>query len=99
MYLMIDLDKISQIARDAAKANLGSQNVVRVESEPTSDWAGDEALNLLIVIAPGVANTAKDNAFLKTLSQISDQLLDAGEERFPFVHYATEEELANIDSP
>jgi hypothetical protein len=99
MYRMLDLEKVSQIASGAAKANLGSQNVLRVESESTTDWEGDEALRLLVVIAPGVAETAKDNAFLKTLAQISDQLLDAGEKRFPFVHYATEEELADIDSP
>jgi len=99
IYRMIDIEKVSQIAGDAAKANLGSQNVLRVESEPTTDWEGDEALSLLIVIAPGVAESANDNAFLNILAQISDRLLDAGEERFPFVHYATEEELADVDSP
>jgi hypothetical protein len=96
---MLDLEKVSQIATDAAKANLGPQNVIRVVSEPTTDYEGDEALNVLIVIAPGVAESAKDLAFLNILAQISDRLLEAGEERFPFVHYATEDELADIDSP
>lgn len=96
---MLDLAKVTQIATGAAKATLGAHNVLRVESQPTMDWVGDEALRLLIVIAPGVVDAAEDKAFLKTLAQISDQLLDAGEQRFPFIHYATEAELADLDFP
>ena len=44
---MLDLAKVGQISTEVAKANFGSQNVVRVESEPTSDSEGQEALNLL----------------------------------------------------
>jgi len=96
---MLDLEKVTQISTEIAKANLGSQNVVRVESEPTTDSAGQEALNLLIVIAPGVADTVSGDAVLDTLVQIIDRLQEAGDDRFPIIEYATEEELADIDSP
>jgi len=96
---MLDLAKVAQISTEVAQANFGSQNVVRVESEPTSDSEGQEALNLLIVIAPGVVETVSGDAILDTLVQIIDRLQKAGDDRFPIIEYATEEELADIDSP
>ena len=96
---MINLERVSQISTDVAKANLGPQNVLRVVSEPTTDSEGDEALHLLIVIAPGLDEAVSDDAVVDTLVQIVDRLRDAGEERFPIIEYATEEELADIDSP
>jgi hypothetical protein len=38
-------------------------------------------------------------AVLNTLVQIVDRLQQAGDERFPIIEYATEEELADFDSP
>ena len=99
MFTMLELEKVTQISAEVAKANFGSQNVVRVESEPTTDSAGQEALNLLIVIAPDVVETINGDAVVDTLVQIIDRLQEAGDDRFPIIEYATEEELADIDSP
>jgi hypothetical protein len=99
MFGMLDLEQVTQISTEVAKANLGAQNVVRVESEPTTDSDGREALNLLIVIAPGVAEAVSGDAVLDTLVQIIDRLQEGGDSRFPIIEYATEEELADIDSP
>jgi hypothetical protein len=96
---MLDLEKVTQISTEVAKANFGLQNVVRVESEPATDSAGQEALNLLIVIAPGVMEAIDGDEILDTLVQIVDRLQEAGDDRFPIIEYATEEELADIDSP
>jgi len=78
---------------------IGPDKVVRVESEPTIDFYGKEALDVLIVIAPGVADGLSGDDVLETLVQISDRLLRDGDERFPIISYATEEELADNDSP
>jgi len=96
---MLELEKVTQISTEVAKANFGAQNVVRVESEPTADSEGQEALNLLIVIAPGVMEAVDGDEVLDTLVQIVDRLQEAGDDRFPIIEYATEEELADIDSP
>jgi hypothetical protein len=96
---MLDLERVTQISTEVARANFSSQNIVRVESEPTTDSDGQEALNLLIVIAPGVIETINGDAVLDTLVQIIDRLQEAGDDRFPIIEYATEEELADIDSP
>jgi hypothetical protein len=96
---MLDLEKVTQISTEVAKANFGAENVVRVESEPTTDSQGEEALNLLIVMAPAIAESIDGDAVLDTLVQIVDRLQQAGDERFPIIEYATEEELADLDSP
>jgi hypothetical protein len=99
MSSMLDMDTIKQFSTEIAKANFGAENVVRVESEPTEDSQGEEALNILIVIAPGVVENFTGDDVVDTLVQINDRLLDAGDERLPIIGYATEEELADIDSP
>lgn len=93
------MEKVTQISTEVAKANFGGEYVVRVESEPAVDSQGAEALNLLIVMAPSVAESIDGEAVLNTLVQIVDRLQQAGDERFPIIEYATEEELADFDSP
>ena len=99
MSVMLDMETIKQFSTEIAKANFGPENVVRVESEPTVDSQGKEALDILIVIAPGVADAFTGDDVLGTLVQINDRLLEAGDERLPIIGYATEEELADVDSP
>jgi hypothetical protein len=96
---MLDMDTIRQFSTEIAKASFGPENVVRVESEPTTDSQGKEALDILIVITPGLEDNFTGDDVLDTLVQISDRLQRAGDERFPIISYATEEELADIDSP
>jgi hypothetical protein len=96
---MLNLERVTQISIEIARANFGPENVVRVESEPTTDSQGEEALNLLIVIAPAIAETISGKAVVDTLVQISARLQDAGDERLPMIEYATEEELADIAPP
>ena len=95
----LNMEQVAQISTEIAKANFGPENVVRVESEPTADSQGEEALNLLIVMAPSIAESIDGEAVLNTLGQIIDRLQQAGDERFPIIEYATEEELADFDSP
>lgn len=96
---MLDSDIIKQFSAEIARTNLGADNVVRIESEPTVDSQGKEALSILVVIAPDVVDTFTGDEVLDTLVQICDRLLEAGDERFPIIEYATEEELADVDSP
>jgi hypothetical protein len=96
---MLDMETIKQFSTEIAKANFGAENVVRLESEPTEDFYGKEALNILIVITPALEENFNGDDLLDTLVQISDRLQRAGDERFPIISYATEEELADIDSP
>jgi hypothetical protein len=96
---MLDLEKVTQISIDVANANLPPQGVVRVESEPTFDSEGHDALRLTIVVAPEAADRITGDAVVDTLVQIHDRLRDAGDERFPIIEYTTEAELEEIGDP
>jgi outer membrane protein assembly factor BamA len=91
---MLDDRKINQIAKRVATANLSSQNFTSVTSSSTTDSAGNEALQITIVIKPGAESKITGDAALKTLVQMQDKLRRAGEDRFPIIEYATKKELA-----
>ena len=86
-------DKINQIVREIATANLTPYTSGRVVNEPTTDSVGQDALKITIVIAPDAASKIKGDAVVDTLVQIRDRLREEGDERFPIIEYATEEEL------
>jgi hypothetical protein len=93
------METIKRFSAEIAKANFGPENVVRVEGDLTTDSTGKEALDLLIVVAPALVETISGEAVVDTLVQISGRLMEAGDERLPIIGYATEEDLADIDSP
>lgn len=96
---MIAHDKIRGIVRNIATANLGSANVRDFLSEPTTDLDGNEALRITIVLASESSAAAMTgDAILNTLVQVHDELLKEGDQRFPFIRYATVEDLqASVD--
>jgi hypothetical protein len=96
---MMSFDEITGMATEVAKANLGADNVLRAEATPAVTFEGDDALGVLIVMAPGVAENVDGDAVLETLHQIIERLQKTGDERFPILEWATEEELADVDSP
>jgi hypothetical protein len=59
------------------------------------DSEGRDALKITIVLMPGSTASieSKAEAVLDTLVQIKNRLQEEGEERFPIVEYATQEEL------
>ena len=99
MFNMLDLEEVTKISSEIANANLPPRGVVRVESEPTVDSEGQDALRLIIVVAPEAADRISGDAVVDTLVQIHDRLRDAGDERFPIIEYTTEAELEEIGDP
>ena len=92
-------DEINRIAEEVAKKNFGPGNVVRVQIAPMVDLDGDEALRVTIVLEPKIVDTVGGGAVLDNLIEIHNRLWEKGEERLPFVEFATEEELAQGDDP
>jgi RecB family exonuclease len=90
---MLNEDKIREIAREVASANLASVNVTSVSSSPTIDSEGHDALRITIVLKSGSESRISGNAALGTLVGIRDRLRRAGEERLAIIEYATKEEL------
>lgn len=90
---MVDQNKVKQIARAAATANLSPAAFTDVLSESTTDSTGGEAVRITIVIKPDFVAKLEGDAVLDTLVEIQDKLRAAGDDRFPIVEYATEAEL------
>jgi len=98
-FRMIALKKIDEIVASIAFRQLSDRNVEAVESEPTVDSDGLEAVRITIVLKPGTAAGLDGDALLNTLVEIHQSLLKAGEDRFPLVEYATRAELADHGDP
>lgn len=94
---MIEAADVARIADKVARKELGAENVVRVEAEPMVDWTGAEGWRVLIVLAPDAISRIPGDAALDNLVGLQKSVQRAGDERFAFVEYATEEELAAGD--
>jgi hypothetical protein len=96
---MLDRTELHQIVSAAATAVLGNGRVGAVRIEPTADSEGRDALRVMLVLAPGSLASISGDKALDTIVAIQNRLLEAGEDRFPIIQFATEEELAESDSP
>jgi hypothetical protein len=94
--LMLDAKKIDEIAINAARTNLGRGNVVSATSQPTVDLDDYEALEIMVILAPGAPASISGEAVINMRSQILHDLQKAGDDRFPFMRYATEDELKEL---
>ena len=96
---MLDQTTIATIARQIATANLSSANVTGVFSAPMTDFEGRDALRITIVLAEGATDRLPGKKTLNTLVELQDELLKQGEDRFPFIEYATDKELSESGDP
>ncbi len=85
---MLELSRIDELALAAARAAF-----TRVTSRPYTTWEGEDALEVLIVLTSDAPEDRTPDSGVDALRGIYDSLQQAGEERFPFVRYATEAEL------
>ncbi len=94
---MIEAAEVARIAGEVARRKLGAENVVRATAEPMVDWTGADAWRVLIVLAPDAISRISGDAALDNLVGLQKMVQRAGDDRFAFVEYATEEELAEGD--
>jgi hypothetical protein len=96
---MLDMSEVTQVVEKVVSASPAGPALSRVLSAPTLDSAGEAALDVKIVLR----NDTVDDALVRALSDnmlwIIRGLEASGEERFPILSYATEEELAQDDDP
>jgi hypothetical protein len=93
---MLEDKKVARIVSAAARKTLGKE-FIRTEIGPTIDSRGESAIRVLLVIKPGAADRITGDAALDSVVGIQRQLQEAGEEDFPIIEFATEEELAEVD--
>lgn len=83
----------------ALAAELGRENFVRLELEPTIDSQGHEALKLTVVIAPNATQNIQGEEVLNALVAVQGRLLEMRDDRMPIIEYATEAELVQDGAP
>jgi len=90
------IETVRVIAQEVAKSVFPP---TEVSIEPplvfvTTDQEGNDAWDITFTLTSGssAAKLPKDAA-LDALVQIHDRLLETGDERFPFIHFATSDEL------
>ncbi|HEX9904118.1 MAG TPA: hypothetical protein VGA77_04065 [Propylenella sp.] len=92
-------DAFGRLIRQALAAELGQDNVVRVEYGPAIDSLGRDALRVTVVVAPGATKKLKSGAALDALVRLRERLHEMREERTPIIEYATEAELREDVGP
>src|SRR5665213_3537109 len=96
---MLQPADIERDALEIARKNFGAKNVDRAVVQPWVDSDGDDTWRVLIVVDPKVVNTITGDAVLDNLIELHNRLAEKGEERMPFLQYATEAELVQSDDP
>jgi hypothetical protein len=86
-------DAYGLLIKQALAAELGDENVVRVELEPTMDSQGQDALRITVVISPNATKKIRGGATLDALVRLQKRLHEMRDNRTPIVQYATEAEL------
>jgi Flp pilus assembly protein CpaB len=90
---------IEREAVEVARKNLGASRVLRAIAVPWVDLDGDDTWRVTIVIEPDAVDAIDGAAVLDNLVALHERLRQYGDERLPFVEFATEEELRESDSP
>lgn len=90
---------IEREAIEAARKNLGAGRVLRAIAVPWVDLDGDDAWRVTIVIESDAVDAIDGAAVLDNLVELHSRLQQRGDDRLPFVEFATEEELRESDSP
>jgi hypothetical protein len=92
-------EAFDRLIEEALVTELGTENVVRVESETGIDSQDQGALKVTVVIAPGATEKIAKGASLDALVRLQERLKEMRETRTPIIEYATEAELRQDAGP
>ena len=86
--------EIDALIMRVASTSLGGHKIARVTSEPGVDHDGLEAVRVTIVLSDDDVSLTGDAA-LNTIVEMRQALQSVGDDRFPFVDFTNESELAS----
>lgn len=90
---VLDTGKVARIARDVVRAQVPKPILERVITEPAVDSQGKDALRITLVIKPQAVRKLTGKQAIGVLVGIQQKFEAEGDERFPIIEYATEQEL------
>jgi hypothetical protein len=90
---MLDLDRIAEVTHEVASELFGHGMVKDVRVKPMSEWTGEDALDVIVVLPKSADPRLKDGEEMSAmLLNLGDRLFELGELRFAHVRYRTLEE-------
>ncbi len=95
MQTQIDID--AMITR-VASASLKRHRIARVWSESSVDMDGIDAIRVTIVLSGDDDGITGDDA-LDTIADVHQALQREGDDRFPYIDFTNEDELASDGDP
>jgi hypothetical protein len=95
----MELSAVNQIVGKVASAVLKNFEVIRVDSEPMADSYGQDALNVTVILKGGAGHEISGEEALSAMVRIRRDLEEAGESRYPFVDFFSEDDLELDGSP
>jgi len=92
---MLDLDRVTEIAQEVAREIFGRKQVKDIRVSHLSEWTGEDALDVLVVLPKSATPQLNDGDKLSAmLLNLGDRLYVLGELRFAHVRYSTGKEPA-----
>lgn len=92
--LMLDFKTIEAIATKVARRQISEQDFERAISQSATDSEGKDALRITLVLKQEAVQSLSGDSALDILVELQNELDRQGEERFPIIEYATDQELA-----
>lgn len=86
-------DEVRVLADATLRPVLGDRNVEQIVVREQDDWTGDPALYIDVVVAPDL-DVLDAGLWLSARLRLSDQLVEHGDKRFPFVSLTDRKEQA-----
>lgn len=91
-HRMLDTRRIARIA-DLVRTQFGESSLERIIVEPAIDSQGKDALRIILVMKPRAVRKLTGDRVIAVLVGVQRKFETEGDERFPIVEYATEQEL------
>ncbi len=92
-FMRLETRKIVEIAKAAASANLRPSVMSTIVNSATTDSTGKDAIRITFVLPPGSSAAIGGDAAVNILVEIRQKLENEGDDRFPIIEYATQDEL------
>lgn len=90
--------EIRKVANEVLRETLGAHGFEQADVRPVPDFAGEPALYVTAHFKPQ-AGVTNGEASTRALSSLRRRLLDAGEERFPYIWYDYPDDEVLGDDP
>ncbi len=90
---MLNDPQLRKLTGDIVHGRLPAVELLRVLTEPTTDSEGNDALRITLVLTHEAVDSLTGEQTLKLLVDIQQAILGQGDERFPIIEYATEDDL------